>query len=143
MILPCTDAGGYRKYGFKAGDKLHCGHDFNAPEGTPIKAITKGVVIFSDEVQGFGSFGKPGGVIAIKHGEIIGIYGHLERLKDPGDKVQEGDVIGSLIKYETKNFRADHLHFGIYLSRQLPMFPWGYVDHLGLWTDPLKYIRRF
>lgn len=146
-MQPCIDKGGYRGFGLKIGDWIHLGHDPNAPAGSLVFAIADGEVIFSDEVPGFGSYKKSGGVVVIKHKnkhgkEFIAVYGHVIIGVKKGENVKMGDVIGHVMKYKTKKFRADHLHFGINTKTELPSYPWGYAKAIGSWVDPLKYIEE-
>lgn len=143
--FPCVDAGSYRGFGYQTGKKYHLGHDFNCPFGSTVHSISDGVVIFSDKVNGFGSFEEPGGVIIIKHRdkydhEFLALYGHVRLSVSEGMKVNKGDIIGSIIKYETSQFRADHLHFGINTHIEMPKFPWGYSEDFAGWVNPIEYI---
>ena len=154
MIMPCDDLGGYRKFGYKVDRKsktplFHLGHDFKQPAGTRIKAVLDGEIIYSSETSGFGSYGKKGGVILIRHKNKLGhhfvaLYGHIIRHVDINrDDIKEGEIIGTLIKYETNNFRADHLHFGINLMPTVPSFAWGYDEKLKDWVDPVHYLKTY
>lgn len=71
MYYPSTDAGGYASWWAKTigyGEKCHLGHDFNAPEGSDVYAITSGVVhSASMSVGGYGLNNTPGGAIVIEH----------------------------------------------------------------------------
>ena len=149
LITPCPDNGGYRKFGYERTDgRLHCGHDYNAPEGTEIKSIATGTLIFSNPVNGFGSYGQPGYVTVIRYPDFFGIYGHLqEKMKKwLGGQVEQGEIIGKLAEYRTQRFNADHLHFCIYMPKikktttGIPPFPWGYRETLYNWHDPVKFI---
>lgn len=147
MIHPCSDKGGYRKFGYKLGNLHHCGHDYNTFQGDLVKSICNGKIIHAGLVAGFGSFGKPGGVVVIKHFDknkkpFTAIYGHINISVKQGDTVKEGDVVGSLIRYETFKFRADHLHFCIHVGEDLPPFPWGYRSDLSGYIDPIKFINE-
>jgi murein DD-endopeptidase MepM/ murein hydrolase activator NlpD len=143
---PCEDKGGYRSFGWKTKNGLfHTGHDYNVPVGTDIVSRWDGEVVFSGYVSGFGSYGKEGGVIVIRHKyqkrTLYGIYGHIVRYKSAGEKVKEGEIIGKVIKYQTKEWRADHLHHGIWDNEmwELPR-KWGYVPYLQNYKNPLDYV---
>jgi hypothetical protein len=136
-MRPCEDRGGYRKFGWKSkSGLLHTGHDYNVVAGSDAVSRWIGEVVFSDWVSGFGSYGKEGGVIVIKHeyeGRILyGIYGHIVRMKS--------ERIGVIIPYITKNWRADHLHHGIWDHPvwQRPKV-WGYISSLHFYKNPLLY----
>lgn len=62
-----------------------------APEGTEVKAVANGKVVFADWLRGFGN------LIIIDHGnEYMTIYGNNQSvLKHAGDTVKAGDVIAS------------------------------------------------
>lgn len=86
----------------------HDGIDIFAPEGTPIKAVYNGKVIYSgDELSGYGN------LIIIKHDEDYAtVYAHnkVNYVKE-GDRVKKGQVIGEVGK--TGNAHSPHLHFEI------------------------------
>lgn len=144
--FPCIDAGGYWKYGYKIGRKIHLGDDYNCPEGTTVHSIAEGKVVYSGEVNGFGSYGGQGGAVIIEHRNKFGkkflaLYGHINRKVTVNDKVEKGQIIGTIIRYERKTYRADHLHFGINThAKEIPHYPWGYDVQTNGWTDPMKYI---
>jgi len=86
----------------------HDGIDISAPEGTPIKAVYDGKVIYSgDELKGYGN------LIIIKHDkDYATVYAHnkVNYVKE-GDRVKKGQVIGEVGK--TGNATSPHLHFEI------------------------------
>jgi murein DD-endopeptidase MepM/ murein hydrolase activator NlpD len=86
----------------------HDGIDIAAPEGTQVKAVYDGKVIYSgDELKGYGN------LIIIKHeGDYATVYAHnrINYVK-AGDKVKKGQVIAEVGK--TGNATFPHLHFEI------------------------------
>ncbi|MFO1083269.1 MAG: M23 family metallopeptidase [Reyranellaceae bacterium] len=86
---------------------LHEGIDLVAPVGTPIRAAADGVV------TGAGPNGPYGNWVRLEHaGRLATIYGHLEKFApgiQPGAKVAQGDVIGSV--GNTGHSTGAHLHF--------------------------------
>lgn len=93
--------GNYQPYG-------HAGCDFACPEGTPVRAIADGTVLWADwgtKLPGDESEAGyrrrwylyktfPGIVTIIQHDGWIGVYAHLsEAPLNPGDRVTEGQVI--------------------------------------------------
>ncbi|MES2935381.1 MAG: peptidoglycan DD-metalloendopeptidase family protein [Pseudomonadota bacterium] len=79
-------------FGSKRGDGPSLkGLFIRAAEGTDIKAVAQGRVIFSDWLRGFGN------LIIVDHGsQYMTIYGNNQTLmKRPGDAVKAGDVIAS------------------------------------------------
>jgi murein DD-endopeptidase MepM/ murein hydrolase activator NlpD len=90
------------------GRRHHDGIDIPAPKGTPIVAVDKGVVIYSDNgIRGYGN------MIVIAHSdEIFTVYAHNRTNKvDKGDKVRRGQVIGEV--GNTGRSTGPHLHFEI------------------------------
>ena len=80
------------KYGAKRGDGPNWkGLFIRATEGTEIKAIATGRVVFADWLRGFGN------LIILDHGnQYMSIYGNNQAvLKRAGDMVKTGDVIAS------------------------------------------------
>lgn len=96
----------YSKFGWRKG-KHHDGIDISAPEGTPIKAVEAGKVIYSDRLKGYGK------LIIIKHeGRYSTVYAHNKaNLVKEGDLVEKGQVIGRVGK--TGKASGFHLHFEI------------------------------
>jgi len=86
----------------------HDGIDISAPEGTLVKAVYDGKVIYSgDELKGYGN------LIIIKHdNDYATVYAHnkVNYVKE-GDKVKKGQVIGEVGR--TGNATSPHLHFEI------------------------------
>ena len=104
------------------------------------------IAISFEELNGFGSFNNPGGVIILEHklcdgSKFYALYGHLNRQINYSQKIKQGNIIGTLIKYETNNFRADHLHFGIWMNEKLPHSPYGYDTLFRFWVDPINFIN--
>ena len=66
--------------------KLHAGEDFAAPIGTPVHAISSGVVVFAGVEQGYGN------KIEIRHWDgTCSWYGHLSKIDvKVGQKVDPG-----------------------------------------------------
>ena len=96
--------------------------DITAPQGSVVKAILEGTVIFTGWSQEFGH------TIQIQHeGDIISIYKHNEKLlKKSGDKVSAGAPI-ALVGNTGDLSTGTHLHFELW--------------HKGEAVDPAKYIN--
>jgi hypothetical protein len=151
FIQPCSDSGGY--YGWLGGpNKDHLGHDYNAPAGTKVKAISDGTVWNTyTNISGFGSEGKPGPAIWIKHRVANGkyfyaLYGHIKPGSDilKGAEVKAGQIIGTVIEYRDKISKEDisHLHLGIWNSESdPPLSKMGY-GAVRQFTDPVKFLRE-
>ena len=151
FIQPCPDAGGYRSW-LGGPNKNHLAHDYNAPEGTKVKAISDGTVWEKyTNISGFGSEGKPGPAIWIKHLLANGkyfyaLYGHVEPTSEvqKGIKIKGGQIIGTIIMYLDKETKGNlsHLHFGIWNSASDPP-----RDKLGYgsvryFTDPIRFLEE-
>jgi len=83
------------------------GIEIAAPEGTPIRAVHGGEVVFSGWLKGYGN------VLIIDHGEgFYTLHGHASRLvKGVGEYVQAGEVIGFV--GETGSLTGPSLYFEI------------------------------
>ncbi|MFJ2989055.1 murein hydrolase activator EnvC family protein [Collimonas sp. NPDC087041] len=80
------------RFGSKRGDgPTWKGLFIRTPEGTEVKAVAAGRVVFADWLRGFGN------LIIVDHGnQYMTIYGNNQALlKRPGDAVKTGDVIAS------------------------------------------------
>ncbi|MBU1626930.1 peptidoglycan DD-metalloendopeptidase family protein [bacterium] len=84
--------------------RMHHGIDIAACEGTPIRAIKDGEVIFS------GYRGSYGNVVVIRHAKnYISLYAHNSSNEvDTGDRVKRGQVIASV--GDTGRSTGPHLH---------------------------------
>lgn len=80
------------KYGSKRGDgPAWKGLFIRTPEGTEVKAVAAGQVVFAEWLRGFGN------LLIIDHGgQYMTIYGNNQAvLKRAGDMVKTGDIIAS------------------------------------------------
>ena len=80
------------KFGSKRGDgQSWKGVFIRAPEGTDVKAIAGGRIVFADWLRGFGN------LVIVDHGhQYLSIYGNNQAvLKRAGDPVKAGDIIAS------------------------------------------------
>lgn len=86
----------------------HKGIDLAMPEGTPLRAVGKGVV---DRIyDGSGAIGK-GLSIRLEDGTRA-IYGHMNDVKvKVGEQISDGEIIG--LSGNTGNSTGPHLHFGM------------------------------
>jgi murein DD-endopeptidase MepM/ murein hydrolase activator NlpD len=89
------------------GSSFHDGVDIGAPEGTPIHAIEKGDVIYSDELRGYGN------IVIVRHsGNVISVYAHNQiNLVREGQTVERGEVVARV--GSTGRVTGPHLHFEI------------------------------
>jgi murein DD-endopeptidase MepM/ murein hydrolase activator NlpD len=106
-----TSPFGVQRYynGRPTGD-FHAGLDQRGAEGSPIHAITGGVVKIVQQ------FNLRGGTVAIDHGQgLQSIYMHQSKLAvKEGDHVDAGDVIGYV--GATGRATGAHLHWTLYAN---------------------------
>jgi len=159
IISPLDD---YKVNGYKFSEKvsgwgIHLGDDCNAKVDTPVKAIANGEIIYSAIHSGSIKKRNWGNIIIIKHElskdkKYFSLYGHLgKRLKNQGDKIEAGEIIGYVGKANSaeNGWWKSHLHFGIYTG------PWngevlpGYYKEkqkrteLSYWENPTEWIMRY
>jgi len=88
----------------------HLGVDYDAPMGTPVKAMSNGIVVFCKKMNGYGN------VIMVRYNRTYkSFYAHLGRFAThlrPNEVVKKGQVIGyvGMTGWTT----GPHLHFAIY-----------------------------
>lgn len=89
------------------GSTFHDGIDIAAAEGTPIHAIDRGEVIYSDQLRGYGN------IVIIRHSEgLVSVYAHNEtNLVKQGQVVARGELVGRV--GSTGRVTGPHLHFEI------------------------------
>ena len=89
--------------------RYHTGLDFRAGFGTPIRAVTAGVVVYAGNKGNWA-----GNHVAVRHaGGYTSMSSHMQSMAGPaGQSVQAGQVIG-YVGSTGRSFGA-HLHFEIY-----------------------------
>ena len=89
------------------GSSFHDGLDIAAPEGTPIRAVEHGEVIYSDRLRGYGN------MVIIRHsGGLVSVYAHNQvNLVRDGRQVARGEIIARV--GSTGRVTGPHLHFEI------------------------------
>jgi len=89
------------------GASFHDGIDIAAAEGTPIRAIAAGKVIYSDQLAGYGN------IVIIRHSDgLVSVYAHNRKnLVQEGHSVGKGEIIGEV--GSTGRVSGPHLHFEI------------------------------
>ena len=109
-------------YGFI---RPHYGVDLAAPQGTPVRAIADGRVLFAHW------HGQLGNAVRIEHGgspSYASVYGHLSRIEEDvarGAWVRKGEVIGYVGR--TGAATGNHLHLSVRCE--------------GRYVDPLPVLR--
>ena len=89
------------------GEGVHDGIDIAAAEGTPVRVVESGEVIYADQLRGYGN------IVIVRHGgNLTSVYAH-NRKNDvrEGDTVAQGQTIAEV--GSTGNATAPHLHFEI------------------------------
>lgn len=89
------------------GAGFHDGVDIAAPEGTPIRAVEQGEVVYSDQLRGYGN------IVIVRHaGGLVSVYAHNQvNLVREGQQVARGQVIAKV--GSTGRVTGPHLHFEI------------------------------
>jgi septal ring factor EnvC (AmiA/AmiB activator) len=95
-----------------ATETFRNGVEFEAPEGTPVRAVADGEVRFAGWFRGYGK------LVILDHGdEYFSVSGHLDRvLVEIGDRVATADVIGAV--GQTGSLAGPRLYFELRLGRQ-------------------------
>lgn len=89
------------------GESFHDGVDISAPEGTPIRSIEKGEVLYSDQLRGYGN------LLIIRHDNgFVSVYAHNRKnLVSPGASVSRGEIVAEV--GTTGRVSGPHLHLEI------------------------------
>jgi murein DD-endopeptidase MepM/ murein hydrolase activator NlpD len=111
---------GERTDPFNGEGAFHCGVDISAAFGQPVIAPAEGMVVFADEMNGYGR------MVVIDHGHGISTrYGHLASFAVvSGQQVRRGDVIG----YVGLSGRSTgpHLHYEVRIN-DTPVNPYKFL----------------
>jgi murein DD-endopeptidase MepM/ murein hydrolase activator NlpD len=107
---------------------FHSGVDLLAAVGTPVQAIAPGTVVFAN---GQGSYGK---LVIINHsGRLQSRYAQLDNIEvTVGQKVNKGDLLGTVGTTGKPTSKQPHLHFEMRASSDL-----GWVAE-----DPKTYLKQ-
>ena len=113
-----TSGFGWRMHPLLGYSRMHQGTDYGAAYGTPIRAVTDGVVNFA------GWHGGHGNMVKLTHAGGLGTgYAHMSRIAvAPGARVVQGQVIGYV--GSTGLSTGAHLHFEVYRNG-VPVEPSG------------------
>ena len=124
-VLPLVHYVKTSGFGYRWGS-LHAGEDFAAPIGTPVRAISSGVVVFAGVESGYGN------KIEIRHWDgTVSWYGHLSRIGvKVGERVDPAQVIGAV--GSTGFSTGPHLHLEIHPDGKGPIDPLPWLRAHGL-----------
>ncbi|TXC72203.1 M23 family metallopeptidase [Sphingomonas ginsenosidivorax] len=103
-----TSSFGWRMHPLLGFTRMHKGLDIGAPYGSPIHAMTDGIVAFAGRTGGYGNFVK------LAHGGgMASGYGHMSRIAvSSGTRVRQGQVIGYV--GSTGMSTGPHLHWEVW-----------------------------
>lgn len=124
LSYPCdgvlTSAFGYRMHPILGYARFHGGLDFGADYGAPIRAATRGKVLFA------GWYGGYGQTVILDHGNnVTTLYGHADEIYvSEGQVIQRGESIAAV--GSTGFSTGPHLHFEVRLGGE-PVDPMEYL----------------
>ena len=108
----------------EGGKRRHEGIDIFAKRGTPVVAVTDGVISYTGE-KGLG-----GKQVWQQEGGMFGrslYYAHLDSIKTTGgSRVKAGDTLGYVGNTGNARTTTPHLHFGIYRGGAVDPLPFVY-----------------
>ena len=103
-----TSSFGLRMHPLLGFTRMHKGLDIGAPYGSPIHAMTDGIVAFAGRTGGYGNFVK-----LVHGGGMASGYGHMSRIAvSSGTRVRAGQVIGYV--GSTGMSTGPHLHWEVW-----------------------------
>jgi len=119
---------GTRKHPVLRIVKHHDGIDLAAPDGSPVRAIASGSVIFEGPYKGYGN------LVVIRHaGGMTSHYGHCSAFTvKPGQQIKAGQIIAKV--GHTGMVTGPHLHFEVRIDGKAQN-PERYIQGLD---DPAK-----
>ena len=106
---------------FSGGREFHTGLDIDAPEGTPITSVARGIVSFAGVRSGYGN------VVEVDHGNgYLTRYAHAEKLLvHAGEAVRAGQALA--LVGSTGRSTGPHVHFEVW--------------YRGKVIDPLAFVQ--
>ncbi|WP_458319448.1 M23 family metallopeptidase [Mycolicibacterium brisbanense] len=118
-------------FGYRWG-VLHAGIDLASPIGTPIAAVSDGVVIDVGPTAGYGAWVK------LRHADgTVTLYGHINSWNvSVGQRVMAGDQIATV--GNRGNSTGPHLHFEVLLNGTQRIDPVPWLAQRGL--SPGNYV---
>ncbi len=121
--LVVTDPYGYTRLIGKS-TMPHKGVDLQAPMGTPVYAMNRGVIGFADDLRNYGN------TVVIDHGlGLQTVYMHLSEIKvAPSQMVEKGELIG--MSGDTGYVLGPHLHLTVRIW-DISIDPMKFLELLG------------
>lgn len=143
-VTPYELKDGYYRFGTKVRSRKvlwarHLGDDVILPEGTTVRSIGAGEVVWAEVREGSAEKRNWGGLVVLKHDKaqiskhkvqtkhksqntkpeaFYSVYGHLKNLQvKKGQVVSGGQKLGEIagaLTAENGWWKIEHLHFGIY-----------------------------
>jgi|WetSurMetagenome_2_1015567.scaffolds.fasta_scaffold542457_2 hypothetical protein len=147
MKKVCNDTHLYRSFGKQYEGLWHLGKDYSTVYNDNIFAPTDLNIINIVFANGYGSLNPSRkGYVVFADGIINGKkynfnFGHVIPKVLKGDVIKEGDIIGTVAKFQNNGENLPHLHFGIHEGFGIPLSPWGYVGDVKQligWIDPVS-----
>lgn len=120
-----SNIGGFWGDSRDGGERKHKGIDIFAKKGTPVIALSDGVIVKKAHtpIGGRTLWLKPNGY------SWTAYYAHLDKqLVKSGQRVHKGQVIGTVGNTGNARTTPSHLHFGIRPGKG--------------WTNPLPYVKH-
>jgi murein DD-endopeptidase MepM/ murein hydrolase activator NlpD len=112
-------------FGYRWG-RMHQGDDFAAPVGTPLVAMSAGVVISAGMQGGYGN------AIEIRYTDgTVSVYAHLDNITaSVGQRVTSGELVGRT--GNTGRSTGPHLHLEIHPGGGAPVDPSAWLSAKGV-----------
>lgn len=112
-------------FGFRWG-RMHQGDDLAAPVGTPLLALSEGVVISAGYEGGYGN------KVEIRYWDgTVSVYAHMDRIDVAvGEQVGSGARVGA--SGNTGHSTGPHLHLEIHPNGGGPVDPSGWLSARGV-----------
>jgi murein DD-endopeptidase MepM/ murein hydrolase activator NlpD len=120
-----TSSFGWRTSPTRGGADFHTGQDFARPDGSPVTAVSHGVVVYTGWSGGYGN------LVRVRHtNDVESWYAHLSTIDvNVGDDVAAGDRLGAV--GSTGNSTGPHLHLEIRVDDQ-PVDPMPWLARKGV-----------
>jgi murein DD-endopeptidase MepM/ murein hydrolase activator NlpD len=123
-----TSTFGFRRDPYRGRSAFHKGVDFAGALGSPVLAVSEGVVTFAGKQSGYGN------LVEIRHKDgLVTRYGHCQKLLvSEGASISRGQTIATL--GSTGRSTGPHVHFEVLVDgKQVNPLP--YIDKTDLAVD--------